>query len=162
VKAAGEDEGTCQNNVQPPPPTGTTCETVCQKLMACDPSITQAQCDQTCAGFNDTCKTCIAGENCTALSSGTACMTECGAGPNPNPNPNPTPAEYEHLLDSCAALCQDNLTCATPIGGGDGICTKPCGTSFDCEDLDGLKGVDTWVCSDEVSGGQACVPFGWP
>lgn len=72
-KPAGLDVGTCQGE-------GTTvsCADVCAKLQACDPSITQAQCDQFCAGTNETCKSCVVGANCPALNEGTTCMAECG------------------------------------------------------------------------------------
>lgn len=157
-KTAGATTGACVNKVvEPPTPTG-NCDAFCSKSMACNPSITAAQCEQVCAGLNDTCKSCIAGANCASLDDETACQSECGAGP--------PPAKYEHLLDSCAALCQGDLSCVkapNASGGDDGICTKQCGTVFDCDDLEGLKGIDTWECSSDISGAaKACVPFGWP
>lgn len=72
-KAPAEDVGSCQGST----PT-VTCADVCAKLQACDPSVTQAECDQFCAGTNDVCKSCLVGENCPALLEGTACMAECG------------------------------------------------------------------------------------
>jgi len=72
-KDPGYDVGTCQNTGS-----AVSCADLCAKLQACDPAITQAQCDQACAGLNDTCKSCIVGANCTELNDGTACYAECG------------------------------------------------------------------------------------
>lgn len=68
-KSAGEDVGTCQA-VQG----STECAPVCAKLQACDPSITQAMCDQFCAGTNEACKTCVVNANCTNPD---ACANDC-------------------------------------------------------------------------------------
>jgi|SRR5690606_2576703 len=75
VKNAGENVGTCQNNMTN---MGASAEEVCSKLMACEPTTTQAMCDQFYAGTNATCHDCVANENCPALNFDNACATECG------------------------------------------------------------------------------------
>lgn len=70
-KAAGADVGTCQNVTSP-----VGCEAFCEKLLACDPSGTQAECDQVCAMVNDACKQCILDNNCTGIMDG-ACDVAC-------------------------------------------------------------------------------------
>jgi hypothetical protein len=69
VKESGEDVGSCQTEG-----TATTCEAVCEKLQACDPSVTDTQCNQFCSGVNDACRACVVEANC---GDDEACLTEC-------------------------------------------------------------------------------------
>jgi hypothetical protein len=97
------------------------------------------------------------GASCADLNNETACVAECGG-----EEPDPT---YPNLLDSCTALCTDGLQCIKAADaelGDSGICTTTCGTVFDCDPLEGQKGVDIWDCEDNIQGAnKACVPFGW-
>ena len=60
-KATGETTGSCQNK-----PMSTECGPVCDRLLPCEQGITRDMCLQFCAGFNEQCKQCILGANCTA------------------------------------------------------------------------------------------------
>lgn len=68
-KASGADVGSCQNMA-----TSTDCGPVCDRVLACDNSITRPMCVQFCAGFNEACKKCILAANCTDTD---ACNDAC-------------------------------------------------------------------------------------
>lgn len=71
-KAAGADVGACQNVTS-----GVSCADFCAKITVCDSSITMAQCNEVCPGFNDTCKKCVVDGNCPAIIEG-SCDAACG------------------------------------------------------------------------------------
>lgn len=70
IKAAGENAGTCQNN-----PGNTSCEDVCDRVLACDPSTPRQFCAEQCVGFNEECKTCLVDVNCIEADT---CWDACG------------------------------------------------------------------------------------
>ncbi len=161
-KEAGENEGTCQNVVAEGEgePEGVSLADFCTKVKACNPATTDALCEQMYNGVNEACRQCIVNANC---SDENACQAECGGGPSEGEGE--APQCPDHLLSSCTALCQGDLTCVKKPDAGmgdDGICTIQCGTVFDCEQVEGCAGTDTWECDDDIDGAnKACVPFAW-
>ncbi len=75
IKAAGDNEGSCQNNTTPE--TGPSLEQFCTKLKACEPATTDAMCSQLYNGTNESCRSCIVNANC---SDDEACTDECSFG----------------------------------------------------------------------------------
>ena len=77
-KSGGGNVGTCQNTGGNNG--GTSLEAFCDKIMACDSSVSSAMCEQVYNGVNETCRSCVAGENCPALNDfdNPACARECG------------------------------------------------------------------------------------
>lgn len=144
---------TCNNGTCVPVSTGGECDAFCAKGIACGAPVTAADCAaQLCPMMSTTCMVCMAAASCAGLENETECVTECG-GTVVEPVP--------YLMDACTAMCSGGLTCAQQPGnpGGNGVCTTPCGTVFDCAPLEGQQGYDTWECADIEGGGQACVPF---
>ncbi|PIV98938.1 MAG: hypothetical protein COW42_12695, partial [Deltaproteobacteria bacterium CG17_big_fil_post_rev_8_21_14_2_50_63_7] len=143
---------TCENGTCVSTSTGGECAAFCTKAIACGAPVTAEVCAaQFCPTLSVACMTCGASASCAGLDNETECVTECG-GTVVEPVP--------YLMDSCTAMCLGGLTCAQQPGnaGGNGVCTTPCGTVFDCDPLQGQQGYDTWECADIDGGGKACVP----